>query len=149
MTRRSSRKAFRIQISSNRPAHEVSASDFQRYASLGLIEVKSPRFGVPARGYLASVITGRIEFAPVVRIPTFCSSWYWAWFLKVAVVAAEQVAETWEQRHERIVRERQDDADLDAVIWQSSRNQKARNWFSWIPEEHKAEIIGALKPEMV
>lgn len=139
-------KPYKIQLSSTRQPHHVSAGDFNHLLTKGYIELKSPRLGIPTRGYYGFVENGRLAFASTARIGTFCAAWFWAWLYRV-VAEESHGPETWAQKRERLVLERDREAQNEALLWRALRDCKGPNEYAWIPAEIKVEFLRALKPE--
>jgi hypothetical protein len=85
------------------------------------------------------------------RIRTVSDSWAHAWLYRVGIVRASAVGETRFDREDRVMREMAEALWIDAFLWRTSRDEKAKgaNSFAWIDSDHKLEIIRALRPERI
>jgi len=145
MARRSQR--YTLDIGSDQD-YELSTPEWNELLSGGWIERSGYKTARPRRGVVAWVRGGDLWMSPLARVPSVTAKWFLIWLFRASVISAAYIAETANQRQERVVLERERERQNEALIWLASRKTRGANEFRWIPAEHKAEIIRALKPEL-
>jgi hypothetical protein len=146
MARRSQR--YTLDIGTDQD-FELSTPEWKELLSGGWIEQTGYKTARPRRGVFAWVRGGELWVAPLARVPSVTAKWFLLWLYRVGVISAAQITETLSERRERVAIERERESENEALLWRTFRGTKGANEFRWIPAGHKAEIMRALKPEMV
>jgi hypothetical protein len=128
---------------------ELATSEWNELLSGGWIERTGYKTARPKRGVVAWVRRGVLWMTPLARIPAVTADWFLIWLFRVSVISAAHVFESRSQRQERVLIEQEQERQNEALLWRVSRNTKGANEFRWIPAGHKAEILRALRPEML
>jgi hypothetical protein len=128
---------------------ELTTPEWNELLAGGWIERTGYKTARPRRGVVMWIRGGDLWLTPLARIPSVTANWFLIWLFGVEVMSAAYVAESPVERRERIAIEREREAQNEALMWRTFRGTKGANEFRWIPAGHKAEILRALRPEML
>lgn len=146
---RRNRKPYLLDIGGGRH-FDLTAAEFAELRAGGWI-IPDGKTAKLRAGVITRIRGCDLFLFSTARLQTVCQSWDYAWFFHVGQVRGKAVVENWEEREARVMRERDEELFVDAFLWRTERGKKRKgaNELRWVDPEHKAEVLRALKPEML
>ena len=153
--RERNRKLSQVKLSESTRPHDLEAADWFELVNSGAARVeadtKEARVAVLRLPFIGWVQDGRLCIARIgASIKSTWQAWEREWLRTLAAGEWQlQQGESYADREARVMRERETQALIEALEWQSTRRKTRKNSIRWVSHEHLREVLAAFGREMV